>query len=217
MESPYKIVLVDDHILFRDGLKYVLEQNDQVKVIAEASDGLEFLGLLPGLSPDVILMDISMPRMNGIDATERALKDYPDLRIIGLSMFGDEQYYMSMIQAGAKGFILKESGYDELITAIMKVMNGDNFFSNKILTSLIKSHTMLNKSSQKKEEVVKLSRREVEILRLICEGYSNKEIAERINISQRTIEGNRSSLLSKTGTRDSLNLALYALKHNLLE
>ncbi|MFZ5941658.1 MAG: response regulator [Bacteroidota bacterium] len=217
MGTRYKIVLVDDHILFRDGLKYILEQNEEVEIIAEASDGLEFLKIIGGLEPDVVLMDISMPKLNGIEATERAIMEYPDLRIIGLSMFGDEHYYMSMLQAGARGFILKESGYDELIMAIRKVMNGDNFFSNKILTSLIKSHAMQNHPPQKREEEVRLSKRELEVLRLICEGYSNKEIAEKINISQRTIEGNRSSLLSKTGTKDSLNLALYALKHNLLE
>jgi len=216
METLYRIFLVDDHILFRDGLKYVLEQNEEIRVIGEASDGLEFLSVLDRINPDIVLMDISMPRMNGIEATEKAMSERPELKIIGLSMFGDENYYMSMLQAGAKGFILKESGYDELYSAIKRVTEGDSYFSNKILTSLIKSQAFSKRSQHKKEEV-KLSKRELEVLRLICEGYSNKEIAEKINISQRTIEGNRSSLLSKTGTRDSLNLALYALKNNLLE
>ncbi len=217
MKARYNIFLVDDHILFRDGLKYVLEQNEEIKVIGEASDGMEFLDKLNSIDPDVVLMDISMPRMNGIEATEKAIIENPELNIIGLSMFGDENYYMSMLQAGAKGFILKESGYEELFAAIKRVSEGESYFSNKILTSLIKSQAFSKRNAPKKDEEVKLTKREMEVLRLICEGYSNKEIAEKINISQRTIEGNRSSLLSKTGTRDSLNLALYALRNNLLD
>jgi DNA-binding NarL/FixJ family response regulator len=161
-------------------------------------------------------MDISMPRMNGIEATSKAMLKYPDLKIIALSMFGEENYYFNMLQAGVRGFILKDSGFEELLKAINKVLEGDNYFSNKILTSLIKSQADVNKTKKNGEEDIKLSKREIEVLALICEGYSNKEIAEKLSISQRTIEGNRSSLLIKTGSKDSVNLALYALKNKLL-
>jgi len=217
MDNLCKVVLVDDHNLFRDGLKYVLGQEENIQVIAEASDGIEFLDILKNNKPDIVLMDISMPRMNGIEATSKAILKYPDLKIIALSMFGEENYYFNMLQAGARGFILKDSGFEELLKAINKVLEGDNYFSNKILTSLIKSQADVNKSKKNGETEIKLSKREVEVLTLICEGYSNKEIAERLSISQRTIEGNRSSLLIKTGSKDSVNLALYALKNKLLE
>ncbi len=217
MDNLCKVVLVDDHNLFRDGLKYVLGQEENIQVIAEASDGIEFLDILKNNIPDIVLMDISMPRMNGIEATSKAILKYPDLKIIALSMFGEENYYFNMLQAGARGFILKDSGFEELLKAINKVLEGDNYFSNKILTSLIKSQADVNKSKKNGETEIKLSKREVEVLTLICEGYSNKEIAERLSISQRTIEGNRSSLLIKTGSKDSVNLALYALKNKLLE
>jgi DNA-binding NarL/FixJ family response regulator len=217
MNNLCKVVLVDDHNLFRDGLKYVLGQTDYIKVVAEAADGIEFLNILENDVPDIVLMDISMPRMNGIEATTKAISQFPDLKIIALTMFGDENYCYSMLQAGAKGFVLKESGCEELIKAITKVLDGDNYFSNSILTSLIKSQAVLNKSKTADEGPLKFSKREMEVLKLICDGYSNKEIAEKLSISQRTIEGNRFSLLNKTGSKDSVNLALFALKNNLLE
>ncbi len=217
MDNLCKIVLVDDHNLFRDGLKYVLGQTDNLRVIAEASNGLEFLDIIQETIPDIVLMDISMPRMNGIEATTKAIKQYPNLKIIALTMFGDENYCYSMLQAGARGFVLKESGCDELVTAITKVLRGDNYFSNSILKSIIKSQAVLNKTRTIEDVPLKFSKKEIELVRLICDGYSNKEIAEKLSISQRTIEGNRYSLLNKTGAKDSVNLALFALKHNLLD
>lgn len=217
MDNLCKIVLVDDHSLFRDGLKYVIGQSENMQVIAEASNGAEFLDIVQTTEPDIVLMDISMPKMNGIEATTKAMKQFPNLKIIALTMFGDENYCYSMLQAGARGFVLKEAGCDELILAINKVLNGDNYFSNSILTSIIKSQAVLNKSKNPEEEPIKFSKRELELIRLICDGYSNKEIAEKLSISQRTIEGNRFNLLNKTGAKDSVNLALYALKNNLLD
>jgi len=158
-----------------------------------------------------------MPKMNGIEATTKAMKQFPDLKIIALTMFGDENYCYSMLQAGARGFILKEAGCDELMLAISKVLSGDNYFSNSILTSIIKSQAVLNKNINTDEEPLKFSKRELELIRLICDGYSNKEIAEKLSISQRTIEGNRFNLLNKTGAKDSVNLALFALKNKLLD
>jgi DNA-binding NarL/FixJ family response regulator len=216
MDNACKIVLVDDHNLFRDGLKYVLGQDESLSVVAEASDGLEFLELMKYTSPDVVLMDISMPNMNGIEATTRALELYPGLKVIALSMFGDENYCISMLQAGARGFILKDSGFEDLLKAINKVIKGESYFSNSIINSLIKAQINGSKKEVKEEPLV-LSGREIEILRLICEGLSNKEISLELKISQRTIEGIRSGLLQKTGSKDSVNLALFALKNNLLK
>ena len=217
MEKRYKLILVDDHSIFRDALKFVLAQSEEVDVIAEASNGNELLDLLETKLPDLILMDIAMPGLNGVDATREALSRYPDLKIIALSMYGDELYYYKMLEAGAQGFVLKESGSDELLKAIKTVMSGESYFSNHILCNIIRDFSHQNiphEESEKKE--IKLSKRENEVLELICAGYSNIEIAAKLGISKRTIEGHRSSLISKTGAKNSIHLVLFAMKHNIL-
>jgi DNA-binding NarL/FixJ family response regulator len=219
MKKTYNIILIDDHKIFREALKFVLAQSENFKVVAEASNGKEFLEILDTCSPDVALMDITMPVLNGIEATKEGLKKCPDLKIIALSMHNEETYYYKMLEAGAHGFVLKESGGDELTQAIQMVLGGENYFSNQILCKIIKD--FLNKSetlqTASKEEI-KLSKRENEVLKLICNGYSNSEIADELGISRRTIEGHRSSLLSKTGAKNSIHLVLYAKKNkDLLE
>ena len=217
MEKRYKLILVDNHSIFRDALKFVLAQSEEVDVIAEASNGNELLDLLETKLPDLILMDIAMPGLNGVDATREALSRYPDLKIIALSMYGDELYYYKMLEAGAQGFVLKESGSDELLKAIKTAMSGESYFSNHILCNIIRDFSHQNippEESEKKE--IKLSKRENEVLELICAGYSNIEIAAKLGISKRTIEGHRSSLISKTGAKNSIHLVLFAMKHNIL-
>lgn len=217
MERTYNLILVDDHRLFRDALKFVVAQSTCFNVVAEATNGNEFLEILDTCIPDLVLMDISMPVLDGIDATREALKRYPKLKILALSMYSDEMYYYRMLEAGVKGFVLKESGSDELLKAIFMVLDGDNYFSNQILCKIIKDFLQKrddNEVTFKKE--VKLSKRENEILGLICTGYSNNEIAEKLGISRRTIEGHRASLLSKTGAKNSVHLALYARRNQII-
>ncbi|MEZ5071394.1 MAG: response regulator transcription factor [Bacteroidales bacterium] len=132
-----KISLVDDHKMFREGLKFVLSGMDNTEVISESSSGAEFLDNLDSTHPDLVLMDISMPDINGIEATRQAVNRYPGIKIIALSMFGDEEYYSKMIQAGAKGFIIKESGSEELEKAIQEVSGGGTYFSQKLLQNII--------------------------------------------------------------------------------
>lgn len=218
MEKTYKILIVDDHKLFREGLNFVISQMEGCEVVGEASDGREFLNLLDKLSVDIVLMDISMPGLDGIEATTKALEKYPALKVIALTMFCDEEYYYKMIQAGVSGYILKESGKDELANAIYTVINGENYFSQKLLRNIIIN---LNKAKSFKEathkQEVKLTPRESEILKLICQGLSNAEISEKISLSLRTVEGHKSNLISKTGVRNSVSLVMYALKNNLVE
>jgi DNA-binding NarL/FixJ family response regulator len=217
MGKKIKIVIVDDHSIFRDALKFVLAQSEDLTVIAEASNGLEFLDIIDSYDPDIVLMDIAMPVMNGVEATKEALKRYPDLKIIALSMYGDDMYYFKMLEAGAQGFVLKESGSDELIKAIHTVANGDSYFSNHILCNIIRDFAHEDKSPNEPErKQIKLSKRESEVLELICAGYSNIEIAAKLGISKRTIEGHRSSLISKTGAKNSIHLVLFAMKNNIL-
>jgi DNA-binding NarL/FixJ family response regulator len=214
MKKTYNVVLVDDHCLFREAIKFVLTQSDSFNVVAEASNGLEFLEILKNCTPDIALVDISMPVLDGIEATKEALKKYPELKIIALSMHSDEIFYYKMLEAGAHGFVMKESGGDELIGAMFKVLKGESYYSNQVLCKIIKDFVLKGEDKQiadKKE--LKLSKRENEVLKLICNGHSNNEIADILGISRRTIEGHRSSLLSKTGAKNSIHLVLYAKQH----
>lgn len=211
-----KIILVDDHKLFRDGLKFVIMQMDNIEVVAEASNGLEFLEILDHHDADLVLMDISMPELNGIEATKQAIIKKPDLKILALSMFCDEEYYFQMIQAGVIGFVLKESGKNELEEAITTVLNGESYFSQKLLRDIIVNmQNPKQKPKAQSEESIELTKREREVLKLICEGLSNSQIADKLFISLRTVEGHKSNLISKTGVKNSISLVMYALKHKL--
>lgn len=218
MDQNYRILIVDDHKLFREGLNFVLSQIEGFKVVGEASNGKDFLEMIDQIETDVVLMDISMPGLDGIESTSRAIAKHPNLKVIALTMFCDEEYYYKMIQAGVSGYILKESGKDELANAINTVLRGENYFSQKLLRNIIINLNQVKnfKGSVLKQEV-KLTPRETEILKLICQGLSNTEISEKISLSLRTVEGHKSNLINKTGVRNSVSLVMYALKNNLVE
>lgn len=205
-------MLVDDHPVFRAGLKALIEQNLPAEVVAEAADGLEFLEKLPAHLPDLVLMDIEMPRMNGIEATHQAVAQHSDLKVLVLSMLGDEDHYYRMIQAGAKGFILKKSKVDELGKAINEVAAGNSYFSPELLTQIVIS---INK--HRKADPVSFSDREEDVLRLICKGLSNEEIAGQINLSVSSIKSYKSSLFAKTRSKNTADLIIFAIKNKIVE
>lgn len=207
--KPINVALVDDHQLFRNGIRFILEETEDIEVIFEASNGVEFLELLKLSKPDVVLMDISMPEMDGVEATKRALEKHPDLHVLVLSMFSDIDYYNTMIDLGVKGFILKDIDNQELLSAIRKVNNGGNFFSQELLLQLIKK--------KPGENDISLTNREKEVLELICKGFSNQEISEQLFISQRTVERHRASLLEKTESKNSISLVIFAIKNGLVK
>jgi DNA-binding NarL/FixJ family response regulator len=209
-----KIILVDDHQMFREGLKFVLKQIPQFDIIAEASNGQEYLKLLESLQPDVVLMDIGMPVMDGIEATEVTSDKYPDIHVIALSMFSDQEYYHKMVASGVKGFLIKEAGVDELEKAIRTVHEGNAYFSQELLRNII-----VNISNPKvtSKDPFQLTKREEEVLQMICKGYTTKEISDMLFISQKTVEGHKTNLLSKTNSKNTINLMLYAFKHKLVE
>ncbi|EHP47810.1 response regulator transcription factor [Odoribacter laneus] len=211
-----KIYLVDDHKLFREGLKLLLSTQDFVHHIYEASNGREFIESLSLVDCDVVLMDIEMPEMNGIEATREALRLHPDLKIIVLSMYGDEQYYYKMIDAGAKGFMLKNTGIENVITAIKKVAAGENFFSEELLFTILNNMRDSNKTETESPDS-EISEREMEILYHVCKGKSNQEIADELFISKRTVDKHRANLLSKTGCRNTAALVMYAIKNKIIE
>lgn len=212
-----KVIIVDDHRMFREGLRFLLTELPNIKIIAEAENGIEFLNLLNDNKPDIILMDINMPEMDGIEATKKALKIYPKLRIIAITMFGDENYYYKMVQAGAVGFLLKKSGSDELAEAIEKVMAGSDYFSVDLLKSIILTLGSRKQVKTQENNILQFSPREQEVFELICEGLSAKEIADRLHISPRTVDGYKSKLFDKTGTQNTSSLIMMGIKNKLIE
>ncbi len=208
-----RIALADDHQLFRNGLKILLSAYDGFEVVTEASNGSELLKLLEACPADIVLMDISMPEMDGAEATSRLTRQSPDTSVIALSMYGEEEYYYRMVDAGAKGFILKDSDISEVHDAIIAVYKGGNYFSQELLYHVIRRI----KNREHEEKSSSLSKREKEILLKICEGLSNHEIADALFISKRTVDKHRANLLAKTGSKNTASLILYAIKNRLIE
>jgi len=218
MQQKIKIILVDDHKMFREGLKFLLSKIHTTEVIAEAENGEQLLELLKSITPDMVLMDINMPKMNGIEATHLARSENPELKVIALSMNGDEGSYYQMIQAGANGFVLKQSGSEELEEAIDTVMKGNDFFSPELMKNIILNMSASKKAEPKNEiSNVLFTEREHEILQLICQGLSIKEIADKLFISPRTVEGHKARIMEKMGATNASNLILLAIKNKLIE
>lgn len=213
-QDKRKLIIVDDHTLFRNGLRILLNTLDDYQVIGEASNGKQFLELLETTIPDLVLLDINMPVMDGIEAATIAQKLYPDLRIITLSMYGEEDYYYKMVNAGVKGFLLKNSDIKEVKTALDVVFEGGSFFSSELLQNLVNS---LKSSSRSKEIHAELSEREMEILILICQGLSNQEIGDKLFISKRTVDKHRANILEKSESKNTAQLVVYAIKNKLVE
>lgn len=210
----YKVMLVDDHKLFRKGLRMLIDTLNRFEVAAEASNGVEFLNLLDQSIPDVVMLDIAMPEMDGIEAARQALLKYPDLKIITLSMFGEQDYYFKMVDAGVKGFLLKNSDFTEVRMALETVMEGGNYFSRELLMNLVNS---LKNSPEDLAPDSPLSDREKEIILLICKGMSTLEIADSLCLSKRTVDSHRANILLKTGCRNTASLVVYAIKEKLVE
>jgi len=204
------IIIADDHVIFRKGLRTVLNEIPFVKVIAEASNGNELLRVMKTKATDIILMDIRMPGMDGVEATKKVLEKYPDTSVICLTMHEEISYFNKVINVGAKGFLLKKTNKDQLENAIKAVYNGGNYYDEEFVITPVQTiqHTKTN---------IKLSDREKEVLEYICKGYSNAEIAKELNLSQRTIDGHKAHLFDKTGAKNSPNLVMYAVKNGLVK
>jgi len=214
----YKTAIVDDHKIFRDGFKMVLSSIDNVEITCEASNGQEFLDLLDkGAKPELVFMDINMPVLDGFETSEQALKKQPGLKIIALTSFDGIDYINKMLYAGVEGYLLKDADYEEIEEAINNVMTGQNYFSKKILVNLTKNTIKKNEEDKKKLDLPKLSRRELEVLKMLCKGYTKIDIAEKLFISDRTVEKHKENLMHKTKTKSTVNLVIFALKHKIAD
>ncbi|ADE69524.1 MULTISPECIES: response regulator [Priestia] len=208
-----KILIADDHHVVRKGLVFFLQTQPDLEIVGEASNGEEALKLATSLEPHIVLMDLSMPVLDGIEATKELKKQAPHIQVMILTSFSDQDHVIPALEAGASGYQLKESDPDELVAAIRKLMNGENQLHPKVTTHLL---TRLTKSSEKKVNFIDhLTKREKDVLKEIAKGKSNKEIGVALHITEKTVKTHVSNILSKLGVQDRTQAALYAVQHGI--
>ncbi|HEY1062077.1 MAG TPA: response regulator transcription factor [Daejeonella sp.] len=209
-ESIYNIFIVDDHQLVIDGISSLIKGSEQFRISGSSTNPLEVSERLRTFPSDILLTDISMPAMNGIELTRLLKKDFPDLKVIAISMHGENQIIKEMLDAGISGYILKNTGKHELIEAIAKVAAGGTYFDENVTREILNSFS--NKNDEKR-----LTPREIEIIRLIEQEYSNKQISEKLFISERTVESHRKNIFRKTNTQSLIGLMKYAYSMKLIQ
>ena len=214
--TPIRILLADDHIVVRDGLRALLERQPDMTVVAEAADGRDSVRLAEEQSPDVVVMDITMPNMNGIEATRRILAANPRTAVVILSMHQDESYVLRSLKAGAKGYLLKDSLRSDIVDAIRAVSQGRSFLTRKISRMLQEDYVRQMERRGAEDSYDLLTDREREILQLVAEGKANKEVAGLLNISLTTVETHRAHILQKLGLHSVPDLVLYAVRKNII-
>lgn len=210
-----KVLLVDDHKIVRDGIKLMLQPQAGIDVVAEAENGESVKEVLENTSVDVIVMDINMPGMNGIKTTKMVKDEYPEIKVLALTMSSDDSHIRQMVQAGASGYIMKSAGRDELTTAIHDVMSGKHYFSDQATQSIMMD-LVKNKGKSSAPDPIHITERELEVLQMIVKEHTNQEIAEKLYISPRTVDAHRRNLLQKTGARNTAGLVKYAFQNGLV-
>jgi two-component system response regulator NreC len=207
-----KVLLVDDHQIILDGIKSLLENTDDVQVVATANNGNEALNTLKLLTVDVILMDIDMPGLNGIDATRQIHEKYKGVKVIMLTMHSESSMIKNLIEIGAYGYLVKNSSKEELLDAIYKVAKGEKYFSSEVTMSL------LNPEKSKTSDIkIDFTQREIEIIQLLADGLTNKEIGDKLFISHRTVDTHRTNIMKKVGVSNVAGLISFAIKNGLVE
>lgn len=209
-----KILVADDHKIIRDGLRALLEKQENMEVVAEAQDGATAIRLAKKLLPNIVIMDIGMPDMNGIDATRQIVAETQGVKVIALSMHSDRRFVIEMLKAGASGYLLKDSAFEELALAIKTIINNQPYLSPKITDVVIKEYIYSNPQSEK-TVFSALTIREREVLQLLAEGKSTKQIAAQLNVSVKTIETHRQQIMEKLDIRSIAELTKYAIREGL--
>lgn len=210
-----KLGIIDDHKIFRNGLKATLEDCEELDLVLEASNGKELVGLLTDKSPDVLLMDIKMPEMDGIQTATYVHQHYKHIKILALSMFNEDKYIVDMMKAGASGYLLKNAEPEEIIEAISTVYHKGFYFNEHLSITLIKQ-LVVNDHAEQLSNKADLNEREIEVLKLVCQECSNQEIADKIFLSVRTVEGYRARLFEKTNSKNLVGLVIYAIKRGII-
>ncbi len=219
MKGKIKIALADDQILFREGISSIIKNEKDFSLIIEADNGLDFLSKLRSTNelPEVLLMDMEMPGMDGMQLNEEIRKKYPSIKVIVLSVHAKERLISRMIQAGASGYLLKNCNREELITAVRNVFENGFYITPNVIQALRSPLANAKGITNTQSIPVDISQREIEVLKLICEEFSNAEIADKLFISVRTVDGHRNNLLAKTGCHNTAGLVLFAVKHHIYE
>ncbi len=215
MDAPIRVLLAEDHTIVREGLRALLEGRDDIEVVGEAEDGRAAVESAKGLSPDVVVMDLHLPRIDGVEATRLIRKDSPATHVLVLSMYGTEEHVRPAIRAGAEGYLLKGSGLSDLVAAIRAVAAGNAFFSPEIAKILLEE-SRRGPGSTNERVGADLTPREREILRLVAEGRSSPEIARELNLSVKTVEGHRGRIMAKLDAKNVAGLVRHAIRLGLV-
>ena len=210
-----KLVIADDHEIFRDGLKLMLGKQEDIVLVGEADNGKQLIALVEEQRPDVVLTDIKMPVMDGIEATKWLSEHYPDTGIIGLSMFNEDNLIIDMLEAGARGYLIKNADKNEVIDAIKTVYQQDTYYCRQTTGKLARMIANSKYNPYSRKPKIEFSDREKEIIELICQEFTNKEIGEKLFLSSRTVEGYRMKIQEKMGVKNSVGIVVYAMKHGL--
>lgn len=216
IQKKIRILVVDDHTVVRDGISALLSLAGDMEVVGEASNGSEAIEMVKKLMPDVVLMDVAMPVMGGLEATRRILKDFPYTKILVLTQYDDKEYFLPVIESGASGFISKAAASSELVTGIRSISRGDSFLSPSVTKLLIEAYqrSIIDKNSH--DPYNELTQRERDIFKLLVEGSTTHEIADILVISPKTVEGHKTNLLAKLGVRNRFELVKYALRKGII-
>lgn len=211
-----RVLVVDDHTIVRDGICALLALSGDIEVVGEATNGSEALKMVGQLHPDVVLMDIAMPIMGGLEATRRISKDFPETKVLVITQHDDKEYVFPVLESGASGFISKAGASSELASGIRSVYRGDSFLSPSVAKLLVQNVQSTAGERSKQDPYNLLTGREREILKLLAEGYSNQEIAEMLVITPKTVEGHKTNLMSKLGIHNRVDLVKYALRKGII-
>ncbi|MBI9055240.1 MAG: response regulator transcription factor [Bacteroidales bacterium] len=212
-----RIVLVDDHQMFRDGVKSVLSDEENMEVVGEVGNGNDLFELLKSNTPDLIITDISMPEISGIEVTKYVSENYPDIKILILSMHTNEEFITKALSSGANGYLPKDTSMNELLDAINTIYKGDNYFNKNISDTILKSIIDKSKNNQNNSKNEKLTKREKEVVQLVVDGLTNKEIADKLFISIRTVDSHKNNVMQKLNLKSSVELVKYILKNNIID
>jgi DNA-binding NarL/FixJ family response regulator len=210
-----RVLVCDDHAILRDGIRTLLERQEDIRVVGEASNGREALARVAELRPDIVLMDVAMPEMDGIQATRLIKQQYPDVKVLILTQHDDREYVGPLLQAGASGYVLKRSGGHEVILALRQVDEQGVYLAPSITRRVLEDYT--HRDTADRDSAPPLTERERDVLRLVVEGKSNKEIAHQLTISPKTVSVHRSNIMSKLGLHNSVEMLRYVTQHHLFD
>jgi DNA-binding NarL/FixJ family response regulator len=211
-----RVVVVDDHTVVRDGVCALLALAPDIEIVGEAGDGREALEKLREVSPDVVLMDVAMPMMGGLETTRRIRTEFPNVKVLVLTQYADKEYVFPVIEAGANGFISKTAASSEIATGIRSVYRGDSFLSPSVAKLLVENYQQLGSSRESSDPYNQLTDREREVLKLLAEGHTNQEIADILLISPKTVDGYKTSLMDKLDIHNRIDLVKYALRKGII-